>query len=79
MLRKRCSTERWIGRCGVKVRDVIATLAQNGWAYQDTTGDHRNYKKRGERYIITVPGKLGDEVSPGVLAPIRRKTGLPFR
>ncbi|MGO8672067.1 MAG: type II toxin-antitoxin system HicA family toxin [Capsulimonadaceae bacterium] len=43
------------------------------------TGDHHNYKKSGERFIITLPGKPGDEVSPGLLSDIRRKTGLSLR
>lgn len=63
----------------MKVRDVIEVLERDGWVHRDTTGDHRNYKKLGERFIITVPGKLSDEVSPGVLSDIRRKTGLSLR
>jgi predicted RNA binding protein YcfA (HicA-like mRNA interferase family) len=63
----------------VKVRDVTRLLEQNGWIYRGTTGDHHNYKKSGEKFIITVPGKPGDELSPGVLADIRRKSGLTLR
>ncbi len=63
----------------LKVRDVIKAIEEAGWVHRDTTGDHRNYKKPGERYIITVPGKPSDDVSPGVISDMRRKTGLPLR
>ena len=63
----------------MKVKDVITAIKKDGWIYRNTTGDHHHYKKHGERHIITVPGKPSDEVSPGVLAAIRRTTGLPLR
>ncbi|MDR3708167.1 MAG: type II toxin-antitoxin system HicA family toxin [Capsulimonadaceae bacterium] len=63
----------------MKVKDLAAVLEQAGWSYRSTTGDHHTYKKPGERYVITVPGKPSDDVSPGVLSAIRRKTGLPLR
>ena len=63
----------------MKVRDVIDSIVGYGRQYRGTTGDLRNYKKPGERYVITIPEKPNDEISPGLLASIRRKTGLLLR
>jgi predicted RNA binding protein YcfA (HicA-like mRNA interferase family) len=41
----------------MKVKQVIAAIENDGWVYRDTKGDHHNYKKPGERFIITVPGQ----------------------
>ncbi len=61
------------------VIDVIKALESDGWVLCNVSGDHRNYKKSGARFIITIPGKPSDELSIGVLSAIRRKTGLPLR
>lgn len=39
----------------------------------------KNFRKEGNPYVVTVPGNDRDEVSPGVLGDIRRKTGLELR
>lgn len=63
----------------MKVRDVIQKLQDDGWRLVRTEGDHRNFRKEGNRYVVTVPGHERDDLTPGVLSDIRRKTGLPLR
>jgi predicted RNA binding protein YcfA (HicA-like mRNA interferase family) len=63
----------------VKVKDVIKEIEKAGWVYSHTTGDHRIFHKTGNPKNIVIPGKPSDEISPGVLADTRRKTGLPLR
>ena len=54
----------------VTVSDVIKALENDGWVLRNVSGNHRNYKKSGARFIITIPGKLSDELSIGVLSAI---------
>ncbi|MDQ2686536.1 MAG: type II toxin-antitoxin system HicA family toxin [Armatimonadota bacterium] len=63
----------------MKVRDIIRRLKDDGWNQVRTGGDHRNFRKEGNPYVVTVPGHERDDVTPGVLSDIRRKTGLPLR
>jgi predicted RNA binding protein YcfA (HicA-like mRNA interferase family) len=63
----------------VKVKDVIKAIERDGWVLRNTTGDHRVYKKDGMVDNVTIPGKLSDEMTQGMVAQIRRKTGLKLR
>lgn len=63
----------------MKVRDVIRRLKEDGWNQVRTEGDHRNFRKEGNPNVVTVPGHERDDLTPGVLSDIRRKTGLTLR
>jgi len=63
----------------MKVREVIERLEDDGWRPVRMRGDHQNFRKEGYPHVVTVPGNDRDEVSPGVLGDIRRKTGLKLR
>ena len=63
----------------MKVRDLVKRLEEDGWLPARMRDDHRNYRKENNIYMVTVPGHDRDEVSPGVLSDIRRKTGLRLR
>lgn len=63
----------------MKVSEVIKRLEDDGWKPVRIRGDHHNFRKEGNPYVVTVPGNDRDEVSPGVLSDIRRKTGLKLR
>jgi predicted RNA binding protein YcfA (HicA-like mRNA interferase family) len=39
-------------------------------------GSHRQYKHAQKRGIVTVPGKLGDDLAPGTLNSIFKQAGL---
>jgi predicted RNA binding protein YcfA (HicA-like mRNA interferase family) len=63
----------------MKVRDVIKRLEADGWIMDRMRGDHRQYKKANEPNVVTVSGHPADEVTPGQLQDIRRKSRLPLR
>ena len=65
----------------MKVRDVIKRIESDGWVFIRYGGraSHRIYKKAGVQDEISISGVASDEVSPGVLQSIRRKSGLPLR
>lgn len=54
------------------VRDVIHRLQRDGWIHRRTRGSHRTFEKVGSVNKIVVPGKDGDELSPGVYGNIAR-------
>jgi predicted RNA binding protein YcfA (HicA-like mRNA interferase family) len=59
-----------------KVREVIIALERAGWSEVRQRGSHRVFKHPERRNIITVSGKRGEDMKPGVLASIRRKSGI---
>jgi predicted RNA binding protein YcfA (HicA-like mRNA interferase family) len=63
----------------VKVRVVEKDLEKNGWTLVRQVGSHRQYRHPTSTFVITVSGKLNDEMTPGQLSDIRRKTGLELR
>lgn len=65
----------------MKVGEVIRRLQEDGWTFarQGGRASHRVYKKDGVRAQVSIPGRDSDDVSPGVLSDIRRKSGLPLR
>ncbi len=60
----------------MKVRDVLKLIEQDGWYLVRTRGDHRQYKHDRKRGLVTVPGKLGDDLAPGTLGSILKQAGL---
>jgi len=60
----------------VKVRDVINLIEKDGWYLVRTRGSHRQYKHPTKAGLVTVPGKLSDELAPGTLNSILKQAGL---
>lgn len=60
------------------VRKVIWALEQNGWKQVRMRGDHRQFHCKGNRYVITVAGKLKDNIPIGTLKNVERLSGLRF-
>ncbi len=60
----------------MKVREVIAILEDDGWYLARTRGSHRQYKHPVKPGLVTVPGKLSDDLAPGTLSSIRRQAQL---
>ena len=65
----------------MKVRDVIRVLTDKGFRLVRRKGSHRQFEGfvDGERRLVTVAGKEGDDVKAGTLAAIRQQSGLPRR
>ncbi|HZF40671.1 MAG TPA: type II toxin-antitoxin system HicA family toxin [Blastocatellia bacterium] len=60
----------------MKVRDVINLIEKDGWYLVRTRGSHRQYKHPTKAGLVTVPGKLSDELAPGTLNSILKQAGL---
>lgn len=63
----------------MKVKDVIKRLEDDGWVLVRQESSHRTYKKNGVEHNVVVNGIDSKEVASGVLAKIRRDTGLTLR
>jgi predicted RNA binding protein YcfA (HicA-like mRNA interferase family) len=60
----------------MKVRDVVKLMEKDGWYLSRTRGSHRQYKHRSKPGLITIAGKLGDDLAPGTLNSIYKQAGL---
>lgn len=63
----------------MKVRAVIKEMEEDGWRLVRTRGDHRNFRKETNLNVATIVRHDRDDVTPGVLSDIRKKTGLTLR
>lgn len=60
----------------VKVREAIKRIEEEGWRLARTRGSHRQYKHPVRTGLVTIPGKLSDDLAPGTLGSILRQAGL---
>jgi predicted RNA binding protein YcfA (HicA-like mRNA interferase family) len=60
----------------MKVRDVLKMLERDGWNLDRTRGSHRQFKHSTKPGLVTVPGKLNDDLGPGTLNSILKQAGL---
>lgn len=60
----------------MKVRDAISVIEKDGWYLARTRGSHRQYKHPSKPGLVTVPGKLGDELAPGTVNSMLKQAGL---
>lgn len=60
----------------MKVRDVIKLLEEDGWSLVRTRGSHRQYKHPLKTGLVTVAGKLGDDLARGTLHSVLKQAGL---
>jgi len=60
----------------MKVRGVIKELERDGWRLDRTRGSHRQYKHATKPGVVTVPGKLGDDLGIGKLNSVWKQVGL---
>jgi predicted RNA binding protein YcfA (HicA-like mRNA interferase family) len=65
--------------CGVKVRDVIRMIEQDGWSQVAMRGSHRQYKHAAKPGRVTIAGKPSDEMAPGTLNSVLKQAGLKER
>jgi predicted RNA binding protein YcfA (HicA-like mRNA interferase family) len=61
---------------GVKVKEVIKLLADDGWYLARTRGSHRQLKHPTKLGTVTVSGKPSVDVPPGTLNSILKQAGL---
>ncbi len=60
----------------MKVRDVIRRIEADGWELVRTKGSHRQYKHLKKQGLVTIPGKVSDDLAPGTLNSILKQAGL---
>lgn len=60
----------------MKVRDLLKTLAKDGWRLRNTEGSHRQFVHPTKPGKTTVNGHPSDDVPPGTLRSILRQAGL---
>lgn len=65
----------------MKVRDVVRILEGHGFRRKRWKGSHRQFEGvvNGQRRLVTVAGKEGEDVARPTLASIMRQSGLPAR
>ena len=60
----------------MKTKELIKIIENDGWYLVRTRGSHRQYKHPIKRGLVTVPGKLSDELAPGTCNSILKQAGL---
>lgn len=60
----------------VKVRDLIRLVESDGWYLVRTRGSHRQYKHPQKPGLVTVAGKLNDDMAAGTLNSVLKQAGL---
>jgi predicted RNA binding protein YcfA (HicA-like mRNA interferase family) len=60
----------------MKVKEIIRLIEADGWTLARTRGSHRQYKNPTKSGLVTVPGKLSDDLAPGTLDSILKQAGL---
>ena len=61
---------------GMKVRDVIKFIDEDGWYLVRTKGDHKQYKHPFKTGLVTIAGHLNDDIAKGTLNSILKQAGL---
>ena len=62
--------------CGVKVRDVLRLLADDGWVLARTRGSHHQFRHPSKPGLVTLAGSSNDDLAPGTLNSILKQAGL---
>ncbi|MEL6788702.1 MAG: type II toxin-antitoxin system HicA family toxin [Cyanobacteria bacterium J06607_15] len=60
----------------MKVKEIIKLVERGGWYLARTKGSHRQYKHQIKMGLVTIPGKLSDELAPGTQNSILKQAGL---
>lgn len=60
----------------MKVKEIIKMIERDGWYLVRTKGSHRQYKHNTKRGLVTVPGKLSDDLAIGTENSILKQAQL---
>ena len=60
----------------MKVKEVIKILEEDSWYLARTKGSHRQFKHKTKSGLVTVPGKLSDDLAIGTLKSIFKQAQL---
>ena len=60
----------------MKVRVAIKLIENDGWKLARMRGSHRQYKYPVKKGLVTVPGKMKDDLAPSTMNSILKQAGL---
>jgi predicted RNA binding protein YcfA (HicA-like mRNA interferase family) len=60
----------------VKVSQILRLLHEDGWYLVTIRGSHRQFKHASKSGRITVAGKSSDDLAPGTLNSILKRSAL---
>jgi predicted RNA binding protein YcfA (HicA-like mRNA interferase family) len=60
----------------MKVREAIKIIEGDGWCLSRTRGSHRQYTHSEKRGLVTIPGKMKDDLAPATMNSIMKQAGL---
>lgn len=60
----------------MKISELINVLKDDSWFLKRTKGSHRQFKHPTKKGLVTVSGKMSDDVKKGTLGSILRQAGL---
>jgi predicted RNA binding protein YcfA (HicA-like mRNA interferase family) len=59
-----------------KVKEMIDLIEGDGWYFLRQKGSHRQYRHLIKKGIVTIPGKLSDDLLPNTSKSILNQAGL---
>lgn len=60
----------------MKVKEIIKIIEKDDWYLVRTKGSHRQYKHNVKRGLVTIPGKLSDDLAIGTENSILKQAQL---
>ena len=60
----------------MKVREAIKIIDEDGWFMVRMRGSHRQFKHGSKPGIVTIAGKLNDDIAKGTFQSILIQAGL---
>ena len=60
----------------MKVKEAIKVVEEDGWEMVRVKGSHRQYRHPRKRGLVTIPGKMNDDLAPGTVNSILKQAGL---
>jgi predicted RNA binding protein YcfA (HicA-like mRNA interferase family) len=61
---------------GMKVRDILRLIRDDGWYQADQRGSHRQFKHPVKRGRVTVAGHPSEEMDEGTRKSILKQAGI---
>jgi len=62
----------------MKVKDVIKMIEQDGWFMVRRKGSHSQYRHSYKKGLVTIAGRLNDDLAKGTLSSIFKQAGLKY-
>lgn len=60
----------------MKVREIIRLIEKDGWYLVRTRGSHRQYKHPWKEGLVTIAGKLNDDMASGTFNSILKQSQI---